>query len=209
MEDGSENSEELELGFLVPSCPAIDPQSRAPGQMTQAPPLYLICHLPGPGLDSGDCGDNGAIRHDGPVQLNLLGRCDASVGAQGVEVPQVPGETLLILKLSRWKRKSQASGPAFPVFLLSPGSFTSIGLCRLLPCGFPRPRGEVHLSSGQWSGRGRCHRQCGSAQEFSWGKGWHQKHPHDQAAPLSTHLRCSFLPHTHCAVSTAATPQYP
>lgn len=28
-------------------------------------------------MDSGNCGDDGAIGHDGPVQLNLLGRSDA------------------------------------------------------------------------------------------------------------------------------------
>lgn len=50
---------------------------------------FAICS--GPGLDSGDCGDNGAIRHDGPVQLDLLGWGDTGAWCGGSGGAQVSG----------------------------------------------------------------------------------------------------------------------
>ena len=57
----------------------MDLQVGAPGWSWALRPLLVteFAVYTRPGLDSGDCGDNGAIRHDGPVQLYLLGRCDA------------------------------------------------------------------------------------------------------------------------------------
>lgn len=141
-------------------------------------------------MDSSDRGDNGAIGHDGPVQLNLLGRCDARVWSGGSGSAQVPGGAILILKLSRGgrtKRLGLKGCPPLPPPIFPQGSASHLychGSC--WSQGFPWPRDEwAHLSSGQWSGRG-AHRQCGLAQEFSWGKGSTVSWSHDQA-PLSAH----------------------
>lgn len=54
-----------------------DGQGREEEGPTSGLTKLAVCHF-GPGLDGGDGGDNGAVRHDGAVHLNLLGGRDAA-----------------------------------------------------------------------------------------------------------------------------------